>query len=124
MSLPGSSTQTAQAAPITQVAQAAPVTQQNTNMGFSELPSRNCRKAPKFDRDTPEELLWYIEDVEFCLQAAGITDVAKMKEVSRKYADFRTANDWTTLKSYKNGTWEEYMAPLLVSIRFARSTKI
>src|ERR1700724_4113064 len=103
MSLPGSSTQTAQAAPITQVAQAAPVTQQNTNMGFSELPSRNCRKAPKFDRDTPEELLRYIEDVKFCIQAAGITDVAKMKEASRKYADFGTANDGQASHSHNKG---------------------
>src|SRR6202023_192814 len=96
-----------------QVAQAAPVIQQNTNREFSELPSRNCRKAPKFDSDNPEELLRYIKDVEFCLQAAGITDVAKMKEVSRKYADFRTANDLTTLKPYKSGTWEEYKTELV-----------
>ena len=68
MSLPRSSTQPMQAAPVTQ---------------------QNCR-ALKFNRDNPEELLWYIEDVEFCLNTAGITDVA---EALRKYADFITMRD-------------------------------
>jgi hypothetical protein len=77
------------------------------------MPSRNCRKAPKFDRDNAEELLRYLEDVEQCLEAAGITDVAEMKNWARKYADLRTANDWTTLKSYRTGTWDEYKAELI-----------
>jgi hypothetical protein len=77
------------------------------------MPSRNCRKAPKFDRDNAEELLRYLKDVEQCLDAAGITDVAEMKNAARKYADLRTANDWTTLKSYRTGTWDEYKAELI-----------
>jgi len=107
MTLPGSSVNP------TQAAQAAPVVQQNARRGYSEMPSRNCRKAPKFDRDNPEELLRYLDDVEQCLDAAGITDLTEMKNAARKYTDFRTANDWTTLKSYRTGTWDEYKAELI-----------
>jgi len=80
MTLPGTSTQAAQAAPV--------VPPPNTK-GCSELPSRNNKKAPRFDRDSPEDLPQYIEDVEECLAAAGITDVAQKKKAMRKYVDTR-----------------------------------
>lgn len=107
MSPPGTG---AEVAPVRQTTSA---TRNEISGTFSELPSRNCRKAPKFDRENPEELLRYLEDVEICIRGAHISDIAEMKEVARRYADFSTANHWTTLKSYKDGTWEEYKAELI-----------
>jgi len=96
MTLPESSANPAQAA------QTTPVAQQNNAQGHHELPSRNDKKAPCFDRNSLEELLPYIEDVEECLASAGIMNIEDKKRAMRKYIDMRTLNEWTTLKSYRN----------------------
>ena len=81
MTLPGSSANPAQAV------QATPVVQQHNARGHHELPSRNDKKAPQFDRDSPEELPQYIEDVEECLAIAGIMNIEEKKKAMRKYID-------------------------------------
>lgn len=77
------------------------------------MPSRHDRKAPRFDGDRADELIRFIKDVEECFSDAGITDDIQKKDYLRNYADTQTSNEWTTIKTYKNGTWDEFVSDLI-----------
>nr|GAT58173.1 predicted protein [Mycena chlorophos] len=49
------------------------------------LPARGATTAPKFDSSKPEELRRYIDDVEYTLELAQITDKQDKKKACARY---------------------------------------
>ena len=67
------------------------------------MPNRRDNKAPSFDKNRPEELLRYIEDVEKEMDRVGVESDLARKDWLRYYANQRTADEWTVLETYKPG---------------------
>lgn len=67
------------------------------------MPNRRDNKAPSYDRNRPEELLRYIEDVEKELTRARVTVEQDKKDWLRHYADQRSSDEWTVLETYPSG---------------------
>ena len=79
------------------------------------MPNRRDNKAPSYDRNRPEELLRYIEDVEKELERCDIESDQAKKEWLRYYADQRSADEWTVLETYPigDGSFDDFKEELV-----------
>jgi hypothetical protein len=79
------------------------------------MPNRRDPKAPFFDRNRPEELLRYIEDVENELVRTRVTSEQEKKDWLRYYADQRSADEWTVLDTYLSdgGSFKDFKDELI-----------
>ena len=79
------------------------------------MPNRRDNKAPSYNRNRPEELLWYIEDVEKEMEHCGVEKDQEQKDWLRYYADQRSADEWTVLETYPftGGTFEDFKEELI-----------
>ena len=64
------------------------------------MPNRRDNKAPSYDRNRPEVLLRYIEDVEKELSRTRVVADQEKKDWLRHYADQHSADEWTVLETY------------------------
>jgi len=68
------------------------------------MPNRRDNKAPSYDRNRPEELLRYIEDVEKELGHCSIVADHDNKDWLRHYTDQHSSDEWMVLETYpQNG---------------------
>ena len=79
------------------------------------MPNRRDNKAPSYDRNRPEELLRYIEDVEKEMIRASITVDQDKKDWLRHYADQRSSDEWTVLETYpsEKGSFDDFKEELV-----------
>lgn len=79
------------------------------------MPNRRDNKAPSYDKNRPEELLRYIEDVEKELLRAGVVADQEKKDWLRHYADQRSADEWTVLETYPSdgGSFADFKEELV-----------
>src|SRR6202023_265622 len=79
------------------------------------MPNRRDPKVLFFDRNRPEELLRYIEDVAKALERAGVSNDQEMKDWLRHYADQRSSDEWTVLNTYpsEGGSFEDFVEELV-----------
>ena len=79
------------------------------------MPNRRDNKAPYYDRNRPEELLRYVEDVEKEMHRAGIREDQQMKDWLRHYADQRSSDEWTVLETYPEdeGSYADFVKELV-----------
>ena len=79
------------------------------------MPNRRDNKAPSYDRNHPEELLCYIEDVEKEMVRASIFGNQDKKDWLRHYADQCSSDEWTVLETYPTGygTYDDFKEELV-----------
>ena len=70
---------------------------------------------PFLDKNRPEDLLCYIEDVEKELSRVGVVDGQKKKDWLRYYADQHTSDEWTVLDA------DTTVERLCLNLRFSHS---
>ena len=81
-----------------------------------DLPAPRTRDAPKFNGDNSahiRELPRWLEDVERLLANHSVTDAEEIKIWFSRYADADTAEEWTALHTYRNGTVEAHKNAIL-----------
>jgi len=79
------------------------------------MPNRHDNKVPSYDRNWPEELLHYIEDVEKEMRHAGVVVEQDKKDWLRYYADQHSSDEWTVLETYpsESGSFKDFKEELV-----------
>ncbi|KAE9383318.1 hypothetical protein BT96DRAFT_788584, partial [Gymnopus androsaceus JB14] len=80
------------------------------------LPSRNERKAPKWDSQYEEQLPTFFEEFETVAKDAAIdSDDVKMKKESLRYVDAKTMRFWRSLDTFEDNTktWKDFKTEVL-----------
>jgi len=78
------------------------------------MPNRRDNKAPSYDRNRPEELLHYIEDVKKELGHCSVIADQDKKDWLRHYANQCSSDEWMVLETYpialksQSLTWTSY----------------
>ena len=70
---------------------------------------RNC---PSFDGKSAESLMKYIKFCRMIITSAGLTTDTERKDTLVKYSSIQVQEEWSSLETYKTGTFEEWVAEI------------
>ncbi|KAG6904802.1 hypothetical protein DXG01_007055 [Tephrocybe rancida] len=80
--------------------------------GGSKMPRPGSRDAPRFSSVDPKELPRYIERMEDVFKDYGVTDGEKKKKYICDFADAVSAEEWKSMKTYMEGTYDDFVTAL------------
>jgi hypothetical protein len=66
------------------------------------------RDAPKFSSKRPQELRRFLRQLEDLWAEAGVTDDEEKKISVVKYVDPESEEEWRSLETFDNGSWEQF----------------
>ena len=92
----------------------------NVGTSRSRMPQPGTKNAPFFDKEKPEELHCFFEQMEDWFVEDGVTDNKELKKKLVRYTDVDTEQQWKAFETFSNGTFEDFKKAILASYPKAR----
>ncbi|KAJ7127726.1 hypothetical protein C8R44DRAFT_733162 [Mycena epipterygia] len=80
----------------------------------SRIPSEWEYNAPHFDSQKPESLLQFLDYMEV-LMAKALVPKDELKDTLVRYADYDAKQEWMSLPSFKDGSYDNFVKDILAS---------
>ena len=72
-----------------------------------------AREAPRFDPESPADLLRFLSEIDDAFSDAGITDDTTRKDNVGRYTDTNTQDKWEALDDFDTMSWAEFKLKLI-----------